>query len=182
MTREVLETERMRLYEFAADSPGDAAFVLRLLNEPSFLRNIGDRGVHSVDDAYAYLAKGPLASYRKFGFGLYRVQSKASAETVGMCGLVKRDSLDDPDLGYALLPEFSGQGLASEAAAAVLAHARSALGLARIVAIVDPLNAASIRVLEKLGFAFERKLRLPHNDTDLMLFASDAPTKNTEAP
>ena len=182
MTRAVLETERLRLYEFAEGSPGDAAFVFKLLNEPSFLRNIGDRGVHSLDDAYAYLAKGPVASYRKFGFGLYRLQTKATADTVGMCGLVKRDSLDDADLGYALLPEFCAQGFASEAAAAVLAHARSALGLVRIVAIVDPLNQSSIRVLEKLGFTFEKKLCLPHDDTELMLFASDASIRNTEAP
>lgn len=168
----VIETERLGLHEMSADSADDAAFMLRLLNEPSFIRNIGDRGVRSLEEAHAYLLKGPLASYRNFGFGMYRIEAKASGQTLGVCGLMKRQALDDVDLGYALLPEFCGLGYAVEAAAAVLAHARSALGLARIVAITDPDNQASIRLLEKLGFRFERMVRLSDDDIDLKLFAS----------
>ncbi|HEY5971373.1 MAG TPA: GNAT family N-acetyltransferase [Pseudoxanthomonas sp.] len=171
----MIETDRLGLYGLSADSAEDAAFMLKLLNEPSFIRNIGDRGVRSLEGARAYLRKGPVASYRKHGFGLYRVQAKASGETIGLCGLVKRDALDDVDLGYALLPEFCGYGYAAEAAAAVLAYAHSALGLERVVAITDPANQASIRLLEKLGFRFESMVRLSEDDIDLKLFASAIP-------
>ncbi len=169
----VIESERLRLHEFSAASLEDAAFMLRVLNDPAFLRNIGDRGVRSVADAQAYLLNGPIASYRRFGFGMYRMQAKASGENVGVCGLVKRDALQDVDLGYALLPEYCGCGFAVEAAAAVLSHARAALGLQRIAAIVDPANQDSIRVLEKLGFNYETLVRLSADDIALKLFASE---------
>ena len=171
----MIETDRLDLHELSADSADDAAFILRLLNEPSFIRNIGDRGVRSLDDAAAYLRKGPVASYRNHGFGLYRMDAKASGEPIGMCGLLKRDTLDDADLGYALLPEFCGHGYAVEAATAVLAHARATLGLGRILAITDPANQASMRLLEKLGFRLEKQVRLSEDDIELNLFASQAP-------
>ena len=110
MAAPILETRRLSLHELSAEVDEDAAFIFRLLNEPSFLKNIGDRGVHSLQDAYAYLRQGPMASYLANGFGLYRVQVKATGETAGMCGLVKRATLQDPDLGYALLPEGPGLG------------------------------------------------------------------------
>ena len=171
----MIETDRLDLHELSADSADDAAFILRLLNEPSFIRNIGDRGVRNLDDAAAYLRKGPVASYRNHGFGLYRMDAKASGEPIGMCGLLKRDTLDDADLGYALLPEFCGHGYAVEAATAVLAHARATLGLGRILAITDPANQASMRLLEKLGFRLEKQVRLSEDDIELNLFASQAP-------
>lgn len=170
----VIETERLGLYALSADSVDDVAFLLRLLNEPSFIRNIGDRGVRNLEDAHAYLLKGPVASYCAHGFGLYRIQVKQGGESVGLCGLVKRATLDDVDLGYALLPEFCGKGYAMEAAAAVLANARSTLGLQRIVAITDPLNQDSIRLLEKLDFRFEKMVQLSSDDIALKLFASEA--------
>ncbi len=170
----VIETERLGLYALSADSADDVAFLLRLLNEPSFIRNIGDRGVRNLEDAHAYLLKGPVASYCAHGFGLYRIQVKQGGESVGLCGLVKRATLDDVDLGYALLPEFCGKGYAMEAAAAVLANARSTLGLQRIVAITDPLNQDSIRLLEKLDFRFEKMVQLSSDDIALKLFASEA--------
>ena len=171
----MIETDRLDLHELSADSADDAAFILRLLNEPSFIRNIGDRGVRNLGDAAAYLRKGPVASYRDHGFGLYRMDAKASGEPIGMCGLLKRDTLDDADLGYALLPEFCGHGYAVEAATAVLAHARATLGLGRILAITDPANRASMRLLEKLGFRLEKQVRLSEDDIELNLFASQAP-------
>lgn len=170
----VIETERLSLHELSAHDPNDVAFIFRLLNEPSFLKNIGDRGVHSLDDAHGYLLKGPMASYLANGFGLYRVQEKTSGKAAGLCGLVKRATLLDPDLGYALLPEFFGKGYAVEAAGAVLAEARERLRLERIVAITDPLNIPSVRVLEKLGFSFEKMVRLAADDIELKLFASMA--------
>ena len=170
----VIETDRLGLHEMRADSTDDAAFILRLLNEPSFIRNIGDRGVRNLEDAHAYLLKGPVASYCAHGFGLYRIQVKQGGESAGLCGLVKRATLDDVDLGYALLPEFCGKGYAMEAAAAVLANARSTLGLQRIVAITDPHNQDSIRLLEKLDFRFEKMVQLSSDDIALKLFASEA--------
>ncbi|MEO6102445.1 MAG: GNAT family N-acetyltransferase, partial [Pseudoxanthomonas sp.] len=134
MAAAIIETTRLGLHEFSAHAAEDADFMCRLLNEPSFIDNIGDRGVRSLEDAHAYLLKGPVASYLANGFGLYRMQVKATGETAGVCGLVRRPTLDDVDLGYALLPEFCGKGYAVEAAAAVLVHARKVLGLKRIVA------------------------------------------------
>ncbi|MEO6104053.1 MAG: GNAT family N-acetyltransferase, partial [Pseudoxanthomonas sp.] len=154
-------------------SAEDANFMCRLLNEPSFIDNIGDRGVRSLEDAHAYLLKGPVASYLANGFGLYRIQVRATGETAGVCGLVRRPTLDDVDLGYALLPEFCGKGYALEAAAAVLVHARKVLGLKRIVAITDPRNAGSIRVLEKLGFRLEKWIQLSAAGVAVKLFACE---------
>ena len=171
MDKAVIETGRLSLHELCADDGYDAAFILRLLNEPSFLKNIGDRGVHSLEDAYNYLRVGPMASYRTNGFGLYRVQVKASGATAGLCGLVKRATLQDVDLGYALLPDFCGHGYAVEAATAVLADARARLHIDRIVAITDPRNEASVRVLEKLGFRYEKMVQLTPDSIELKLFA-----------
>ena len=147
----VLETERLRLRQFA-DS--DAEFVLELLNEPSWLRFIGDRGVRTLDDARSYITNGPKAMYARHGFSLLVVERKTDGAALGMCGLIQRDSLDAPDIGYAFLPRAWGQGYAREAAAAVLAHGHSALALPRIHAITDPENTASIRLLEDLGMRF----------------------------
>jgi [ribosomal protein S5]-alanine N-acetyltransferase len=169
----LLETERLQLRELSASSAEDAAFMLRLLNEPSFLRNIGDRGVRSLEDACAYMAKGPIDSYRTHGHGLYRVDVKASGATAGLCGLVRRKGLDGPDLGYAFLPEFWSQGYAMESARAVLAYARDTLALNRVRAIVDPANTGSIRVLQKLGFGFERMVQLSEDDIALNLFVRE---------
>ena len=151
----------------------DAAFMLTLLNEPSFVRNIGDRGVRTIADAESYITAGPLASYERFGFGLYIVQLKRSGASIGICGLLKRETLRDVDIGFAFLPRFWSRGYAFESAAAVREHARNDVGLQRLVAIVDPVNAGSIRVLEKLGFTFERMIRLGDEQKDLKLFGCD---------
>ena len=166
----VLETARLALRHFWAD---DAEFILRLLNEPSFLQFIGDRGVRTPDDARRYLVNGPVASYERHGFGLYLVELKEGRVPIGMCGLIKRESLADVDVGFAFLPEFWSKGYAFESASAVMAHARGALGLGRVVAIVSPDNAGSIRVLEKLGFVFERMIQLPGDEAEIKLFGSD---------
>lgn len=165
-----LETERLVLRRIA---PGDAPFLLELLNEPAFLRQIGDKGVRDETDARRYVLEGPVASYERFGFGLYLVALKASAEPIGICGLLKRESLGDADVGFAFLQRFWSHGYASEAAAAVLAEARRAFGLARIVAIVAPGNAASVRVLEKLGFRHEGRRRLSEQAPWVELYASE---------
>lgn len=166
----VIETARLDIRELSVD---DHEFILRLLNEPSFLQFIGDRGVRNPDDARRYLVNGPVASYERHGFGLYLVELKEGGIPIGMCGLIKRESLADVDVGFAFLPQFWSKGYASESASAVMAHARGALGLGRIVAIVSPDNAGSIRVLEKLGFVFERMIQLPGDEVEIKLFGSD---------
>jgi GNAT superfamily N-acetyltransferase len=139
----------------------DAPFILQLLNEPSFLENIGDRGVRSLDDARGYIARGPVASYEKHGFGLFHVSLKDSGETIGMCGLLRRDWLDAPDVGFAFLPQFWSKGYAYESSVGVIEWARRTFGVARVVGIVKPGNIGSIRVLEKLGMRFARVVTSP---------------------
>lgn len=157
----VLETDRLHLSRLA---PEDAPFILRLVNDPSWLRYIGDRGVHTLDDARRYIADGPMKSYERNGFGLYRIDSKASGKPIGMCGLIRREGLDGVDLGFALFPDQCGAGIATEAGAAVVEEAK-ALGLRRLLAITVPANVASIRVLQKLGFSFERNIELKPGET-----------------
>jgi RimJ/RimL family protein N-acetyltransferase len=164
----VLETERLSLRRFC---DGDAEFILRLLNEPSFLRFIGDRGVRTADDARTYVRNGPMASYERFGFGLYLTTLKDDGTPIGMCGLLKRDSLEDVDIGFAFLPDFWSKGFAYEAAAAVMALGKREFGLERIVAVTNPDNAGSIRVLEKLGLIFERMVRLSDESQEIRLYA-----------
>jgi len=164
-----LETERLALRRL---TPDDAVFMLELLNDPSFLRHIGDRGVRTVTEARDYIRTAPMARYDRSGVGLYVVESKESREPMGLCGLLKRKVLKDMDLGFAFLPRFWSKGYAFESARAVLAHARTVLGLERVVAIVSPGNEASIGLLEKLGFRREGTTRLTDEGPDLLLYAT----------
>lgn len=142
-------TERLIIRPFTRE---DAPFILRLLNEPSFIENITDKGVRTLDQAVDYLAQGPWASYAAHGHGLWMVQHRATGTPMGMCGLIKRDTLPELDLGYAFVPEFWGLGYASEAAEACVAWGRDTMGLRSLLAIVSPGNTASIRLLQGLGF------------------------------
>lgn len=162
-----IETPRLTLRELTLD---DADFILRLLNDPAFIRFIGDRNVRTLEDAQKYL-KGPMDSYQRNGFGLWMVEDKEGA-SLGMCGLIKRDALPHVDIGYAFLPEFRAQGYAFEAASAAMNHARE-IKLPRLLAIVSPGNERSIRLLEKLGLRFERMITLPNDSEELKLFAAD---------
>jgi RimJ/RimL family protein N-acetyltransferase len=166
----VITTGRLELRQF---DENDAAFILRLVNEPSFLRYIGDRGVHSIVDARRYIAEGPVAGYARYGHGLLRVVRKSDDVTVGMCGVLKRDSLPEPDLGFSFLPEHWSQGYAFESASAVMNHARQVLGLGRILAITTVDNQSSIRLLGKLGFSFDRMITTGDDPTELRLFVSE---------
>lgn len=149
----------------------DAAFIVALLNDPGWLRYIGDKAVRNQDDARRYLASGPLAMYARHGIGLCAVARLADGATLGMCGLIRREGFGDVDIGFAFLPEGRGQGLAVESARAVLEHGFTALGLERIVAIVDPDNAASQRVLSAIGMRREGTTRLPNDDLELALWS-----------
>ena len=166
----ILETERLTLREFTT---ADAEFIFELLNEPSWIQNIGDRHIRTLDDASAYIVNGPRKSYEKNGFGLWAVVLKATNEAIGMCGLIRRETLEDVDIGYALLPRFWAKGYAVEAARAVKDYARDVIGLKRLVAIVDPANEGSIRVIEKIGLHYAKIVRLSADDIDLKLFGTD---------
>jgi RimJ/RimL family protein N-acetyltransferase len=166
----VCTTPRLSLRHF---TPDDAGFVLRLLNDPAFLRYIGDKGVRDRESALRYLHEGPLASYARHGFGLFLVASRDDDVAIGMCGLLKRDYLADVDLGYAFLPEHVGHGYALEAASAAVDLARTQFGLPRLLAITDRDNAASIRLLRKLGFAYSGDIGLNADGPELNLFALD---------
>jgi ribosomal-protein-alanine N-acetyltransferase len=163
-----LFTERLELREFSA---ADADFVLRLLNEPSFLRYIGDRGVRTSEDARRYIADGPVAGYARHGHGLLRVLRKSDGAGIGMCGVLKRDTLPDPDIGFSFLPQYWSQGYALEAARAVMAHARGVLGLERILAITTQDNESSMRLLGRLGFRSDGMIAM--GDEELRLFVSE---------
>jgi ribosomal-protein-alanine N-acetyltransferase len=165
-----IETGRLLLTELSDD---DAEFILGLVNEPSFLHYIGDRGVRTQDDARRYIRQGPAASYQQNGYGLLRMGLKPDAMPIGMCGVLRRDTLPEPDLGFSMLPAFWSKGYAHEAAAAVMTHARASAGVGRVLAITSVDNDPSIRLLGKLGFRFERMVRLGEDTTELRLFASE---------
>jgi RimJ/RimL family protein N-acetyltransferase len=172
----VLETPRLILRRFSLE---DAAFVMELVNDPAWLEHIGDRHVRSLEDARAYLQRGAIAMYERVGYGMYVVLLKSSGASIGTCGLIKRDGLDDVDLGFAFLPAYRGQGFAVESAAAVLDHGTRELGLKRIVAIVSPANLPSIRILEKIGLEYERMVTLPGDTDEIRLYAFES--KNQES-
>ena len=166
----IIETDRLILRKL---TPEDAEFMLDLLNQPSFIQFIGDRGVRTVEAARAYISNGAVKSYERHGFGMYLTALKEGGVPIGICGLVKRDTLEDVDVGFAFLPQFWLQGYAYESASAVMEYGRNVLGLPRIVGITDPDNAGSIRVLEKIGLRFERIVRLSADDIELKLFAPE---------
>jgi [ribosomal protein S5]-alanine N-acetyltransferase len=171
MTIQVLQTERLRLRHLES---ADAPFIVELLNEPSWLKYIGDKAVRTVRDAQRYIEDGPVAMYARLGFGLYLVELNGRAESLGMCGLIKRDTLPDVDIGFAFLSRFWGNGYAYESAAAVVSYAKRHLGIDRIVAITTPINVASSKLLLKLGFALERSNFRIGGD-DLMLYGITLP-------
>lgn len=168
MKTKVLETERLILRRLTT---GDADFMLELMNEPGFIKYVADRGLRTTADAATYLREKILLSYEKFGFGFYRVELTKSGTPVGICGLVKRDTLDAVDVGFSILERFCGKGYAFEAAAAVMDYGEAVLGLREIVGVTAPDNRVSIRLLEKLGMRFQRKIHLPGYGPESLLFA-----------
>lgn len=166
---QVLDTPRLALRWL---EPADAGFLFELMNDPDWLRYIGDRGIRTPGDARRHIVERLRAQCEQLGFGLYRVGLRDGDSPIGLCGLVKRDWLDDVDIGFAFLPAYRSQGYAREAAAATLVHARTRLGLTRLAAIVAPGNAASVRLLERLGLQFERMVTPPGEATAVCLYAT----------
>jgi len=165
----VLETERLFLRGL---KPEDAQFILALLNEPSFLRFIGDKKVRTIQDAEQYIQNGPVASYERHGFGLCLVELKDTHTPIGICGLLKRDELPDPDIGFAFLPDFWNKGFAFESAAAVMNDARERLNLNRVLAITNQDNEPSIKLLQKLGLQIERVIKMSSDSAELFLLST----------
>ena len=175
MSDVILQTDRLRLRRLTAE---DAAFIFALVNEPSFIENIGDRNVRSEEDAVRYIQNGPMASYERYGYGLYKVELRQTSTPIGICGPLKRETLEFPDIGFAFLPPFWGQGFALESAAAVMDYSREVLGLNDIAAITTPTNERSIKLLEKLGFKFQCIKNLTEDASPIKLFLSKPETEH----
>ena len=169
MTEIVINTKRLILRKFTLK---DAPFMLELLNTPDWLRFIGDRNVHTIEQTEQYLLNGYLKSYETHGFGFYAVMLKETEELIGICGLIKRDTLEDVDIGFAFLPQFMGKGFGFEAASATLHYALDTLKLKKIIAIVDPENVVSIALIKKIGLHFEKMIQLSHKDIELIMLFS----------
>ena len=163
-----LETERLRLRRVTLE---DADLMLAIWNDPDFVRFVGDRGIRTVAEARVAMTEGALRLFERFGYGPYCLVQKNDNRRIGICGLFRRDNLEDPDIGFALLPPYCGAGLASEAALAVVEHARKDLGIETLTAIVSPDNAASIALIEKLGLSFERGITMPDEDHEICLYS-----------
>jgi RimJ/RimL family protein N-acetyltransferase len=170
----ILYTERLVVRPLAET---DAEFIFELVNEPGWLKNIGDKNVRTLDDARRYIANGPVASYSANGFGLCAVELKETGEAIGICGLIKRDSLSHPDIGFAFLERFWSRGFGVESARAVMDFAQNDLGLDRVLAITNPDNKGSIKVLGKIGLSFEKMIRMPGEEKEIKLFAWAAPSE-----
>ncbi len=163
----IVETDRLALHCMCDE---DAPFVRHLVNEPQFIARIGDKGVESDADAVRYLRDVPMASYQEHGYGGYLVRLRESSERIGMCGLYRRSNLEHPDLGFAVASAFTGQGYAFEAATAVIAYARSTLGIPLLAAVADTDNRPSLGLIRKLGFTERGSYRMPGEDKDLAYF------------
>ncbi len=163
----ILETKRLFIRRLVRE---DAEFILRLLNEPSWLEFIGDKNVYSLNDAKKYIELAPMAMYERYGFGLFLVCAKETSAPMGLCGLMKRDNLDNADLGYAFLPEFWHNGFALEAVESVIDYAKNTHQLSRILALSKSSNAASIKLLNKVGFLFDRDLKLLEDEENLQIY------------
>jgi RimJ/RimL family protein N-acetyltransferase len=164
----ILETERLILRQIVES---DAEFIIDLVNQPSFIKYIGDRNVKTLENAREFIESRYRKSYVENGFGLWAVELKENLMPIGICGFVRRDSLPDADIGFAFLPQFEKKGFAFESASAVMKYGREKLNLSKVLAITTQDNHSSIKLLEKLGFGFERLIKLPHDAEKLKLFS-----------
>jgi len=167
MNTYIIETERLKLREFNSN---DGEMIFELLNSPGWLKYIGTRSIETTDDAINYIETKLRKGYKESGFGFYLVELKSTGEKIGMSGLVKRDGLDNVDVGFALLPQYENKGYAYESTAAVMKFAKEQLKLSKLAAITVPYNTPSIKLLEKLGMKFDKKINIPGDPEDLLLF------------
>ena len=163
----ILETKRLIIRQANLN---DDAFFLELMNTPSWIQFIGDRGIHNLNDARMYISEKLIDSYQSNGFGLYVAVLRSDHQSIGLCGLIKRDILEDVDIGFAFLPDYTGKGYAYEAAYAVMNYAKTKLNIPRIVAITSIDNVRSGNLLEKLGLRFDKLIRFTPDDTPSKLY------------
>lgn len=168
MGEKLLETERLELGVIGEE---DAEIMLAIWNDPAFIRNVSDRGVRTIDEAREAVREGAQKMFEDYGYGPYWMQLKSDGTRIGICGLFKRENLDDPDIGFAVLPDWIGKGYAGEAASAVVAYAREGLGLPALTAIVSPANEPSIGLIKKLGMSFDRMITMPGDDDAIQLYS-----------
>lgn len=166
----ILKTERLI---FRKITEADAEFILDLLNQSSFIKYIGDRNVRTLEQAALYIKNKMTISYHQYGFGMYLVELKETETPIGVCGFVKRESLPDADIGFAFLQEVVGKGFGFESAEAILKYGKNEFGFERVLAIASQNNHASHKLLEKLGFKYERLVKLPHDPEELKLFSTN---------
>ena len=162
-----LQTDRLQLKRL---TPDDAGLMLKIWNDPAFIRYVGDRGIRTLEEAGHALREGAFTLYRHYGYGPYSMSLKAEGTKVGICGLFRRENLEHPDIGFAVLPGYCGNGLAGEAAAAVMTHARDDLGIDYLTAIVSPENRASVSLIRKLGLEFQRGITMPGEEHEISLY------------
>ena len=165
-----IATERLILRRVTVD---DAALLLSIWNDPAFIRNVADRGIRTEAEARDAIVSGPQKMFEEFGYGPYSLTLKESGALIGICGLFKRENLDDPDIGFAVLPAFVGKGYAGEAAKAVVDYARDELRIPVLTAIVSPANAPSIGLIQKLGLTFDRMITMPGDNEAICLYSKD---------
>jgi len=163
-----METERLRL---RAVTVNDTELMLAVWNDPAFIRNVADRGIRTVEQAREAIEGGAQKLFEEHGYGPYCMSLKSDGSMIGICGLFKRENLEDPDIGFGVLPDFCGKGYAGEAAEAVVEHARNELGIDKLTAIVSPTNVPSISLIEKLGMKFERMITMPGDDNAICLYS-----------
>ena len=164
----LMETERLRLRGVTVD---DAELMLAVWNDPAFIRNVADRGIRTVADARDAIASGAQKLFEEFGYGPYCLSLKPTGTMIGICGLFKRENLDVPDIGFAVLPDYCGKGYAGEAASAVVDYARCELGIRKLAAIVSPTNVPSVGLIEKIGLSFDRMITMPGEDQAICLYS-----------
>lgn len=164
----IIETGRLRLRAVSVD---DADLMLAVWNDPAFICNVADRGIRTTEHAREAIADGAAKLFEDYGYGPFCLSLKSDDSMIGICGLFKRDNIDHPDIGFAVLPDYCGQGYAGEAAIAVVDYARSELVLPALTAIVSPTNAPSIGLIEKLGLTFDRMITMPGDDGAICLYS-----------
>ena len=164
----LIETERLRLRPVTVD---DTELMLAIWNDPAFIRNVSDRGIRTVEQARDAIESGAQKLFEDYGYGPYCMSLKSDGTMIGICGLFKRDNLEDPDIGFGVLPDYCGKGYAGEAAVAVVNFARKELGISALTAIVSPTNAPSIGLIKKLGLTFDQMITMPGDDDAICLYS-----------
>ena len=165
----IAETERLLISKFTLE---DAPFFLELVNTPNWIKYIGERNIKTIPQAEEAIKKGHLKSYKTYGFGFYTLQLKSEQnKTIGTCGLIKRDTLKHPDIGFALLPDYESKGFGYESSIAIMSLAKKQFKLKKVLAITLPTNKSSIKLIEKIGLSYEKRVKPFEDDEELLLFA-----------